>query len=206
MNAIQFIKDHGVEKAREVVEGAPDKTATHYVFRKIPRYYSVDFQSWYHDGEWWDSDCHTEQDLIDSYGLDFVVNLSELKKLFEKSDSFSAINSAINFFKEWGLDHSRKYVAVAEDDGDILQWEKNLKRLVKGVDLINSVGGLTIAKKITFQKRLRNEKATHFIQHPENQKLIQLFVRNQSKPEAAIKFDLLEQAIADYEAIGGEHV
>ena len=201
MNAIQFIKDHGVEKAREVVEGAPDKTATHYVFRKIPRYYSVDFQSWYHDGEWWDSDCHTEQDLIDSYGLDFVVNLSELKKLFEKSDSFSAINSAINFFKEWGLDHSRKYVAVAEDDGDILQWEKNLKRLVKGVDLINSVGGLTIAKKITFQKRLRNEKATHFIQHPENQKLIQLFVRNQSKPEAAIKFDLLEQAIADYEAI-----
>ena len=24
MNAIQFIKDHGVEKAREVVEGAPD--------------------------------------------------------------------------------------------------------------------------------------------------------------------------------------
>lgn len=201
MNAIQFIKDHGVDKAREVVEGAPDKTATHYVFRKIPRYYSVDFQSWYHDGEWWDSDCHTEQDLIDSYGLDFVVNLSELKKLFEKSDSFSAINSAINFFKEWGLDHSRKYVAVAEDDGDILQWEKNLKRLVKGVDLINSVGGLTIAKKITFQKRLRNEKATHFIQHPENQKLIQLFVRNQSKPEAAIKFDLLEQAIADYEAI-----
>ena len=34
MNAIQFIKEQGVEKAREVVEGAPDKTATHYVFRK----------------------------------------------------------------------------------------------------------------------------------------------------------------------------
>lgn len=29
MNAIQFIKDHGVEKAREVVEGAPE-TATHF--------------------------------------------------------------------------------------------------------------------------------------------------------------------------------
>ena len=28
MNAIQFIKEHGVEKAREVVEGAPDG-ATH---------------------------------------------------------------------------------------------------------------------------------------------------------------------------------
>ena len=60
MNAYQFIQKHGIEKAREVVEGAPDKTATHYVFRKIPRYYSVEFQSWYHDGEWWDSDCHTE--------------------------------------------------------------------------------------------------------------------------------------------------
>lgn len=29
MNAIQFIKDHGVEKARGVVEGAPE-TATHF--------------------------------------------------------------------------------------------------------------------------------------------------------------------------------
>lgn len=28
MNAIQFIKDHGVDKAREVVEGAPDGATT----------------------------------------------------------------------------------------------------------------------------------------------------------------------------------
>ncbi|HHB1665931.1 TPA: hypothetical protein ACVB54_001896 [Acinetobacter baumannii] len=27
-NAIQFIKDHGVDKAREVVEGAPDRATT----------------------------------------------------------------------------------------------------------------------------------------------------------------------------------
>ncbi|MEX5367779.1 hypothetical protein WCE00_12550 [Acinetobacter haemolyticus] len=189
MNAIQFIKDHGVEKAREVVEGAPDKTATHYVFRKILRYYSVEFQSWYHDGEWWDSDCHTEQDLIDSYGLDFVVNLSELKKLFEKSDSFSAINSAINFFKEWGLDHSRKYVAVAEDDGDILQWEKNLKRLVESVDLIGKY---------------------HSIDHAKNHYNNMREALNQYQYENKDIEDLsneLKQAIADCEAIyGGEHV
>lgn len=153
MNAINFIQDNGVDKAREVVEGAPDKTATHYVFRKIPRYYSVEFQSWYHDGEWWDSDCHTEEDLINSYGSDFVLSLSDLK------------------------------------------------RLVESMDLVNNCGGLAIANKITFQKRLRNEKATHFIQHPENKKLIQLFGRNQCKPKEAIKFDLFEQAIADYEAI-----
>ena len=28
MNAIQFIKEHGVEKAREVVSGAPDRATT----------------------------------------------------------------------------------------------------------------------------------------------------------------------------------
>ncbi|WP_267581537.1 hypothetical protein [Acinetobacter pittii] len=82
----------------------------------------------------------------------------------------------------------------------------DLKRLVESLDLVNNCGGLAIANKITFQKRLRNEKATHFIQHPENQKLIQLLGRNQRKPKEAIKFDLFEQAIRDYESIygGGE--
>ena len=28
MNAMQFIKEHGVEKAREVIEGAPDRATT----------------------------------------------------------------------------------------------------------------------------------------------------------------------------------
>ncbi|MGA4742227.1 hypothetical protein ACPC5Q_02510 [Acinetobacter junii] len=130
MNATDFMKEHGIERAREVVEGAPE----------LAEYYST----------------------IDGVYYRIEINAVNLKQL---------------------------------------------KRLVESVYLINSVGGLTIAKKITFQKRLRNEKATHFIQHPENQKLIQLFVRNQSKPEAAIKFDLFEQAIADYESVyGGEHV
>lgn len=96
MNAIQFIQQYGVYKAREVVEGAPDKTATHYVFRKISNYYSVEFQSWFHDGEWWDSDCHTEQDLIDSYGLDFVVSLSDLKRLVESVDLVKSYGGIIN--------------------------------------------------------------------------------------------------------------
>ncbi|WP_151800716.1 hypothetical protein [Acinetobacter junii] len=135
MNAIKFIQQHGVDKAREVVEGATE---------------------WAFGYDYIDDDYFNGADIQDGYSIDQCEG------------------------------------CVCVDD---------LKRLVKGVDLINSVGGLTIAKKITFQKRLRNEKATHFIQHPENQKLIQLFVRNQSKPEAAIKFDLFEQAIADYEAI-----
>lgn len=142
MNAIQFIQQHGVEKAREVVGGAPDKTATHYVFRKIPSYYSVEFQSWYHDGEWWDSDCHTEQDLIDSYGEDYVVNLSDLKNLIANTDS----QIAIKFIKEWGDDYSKKYIALSESEGNILPWELSLKRLVESVDLLKSNGGYEEAK------------------------------------------------------------
>lgn len=83
MNAHKFIALHGLESAKSVVTSAPDKTATHWEFRKIPNYYSVDFQMWFHDGEWHDSDCKTEEELIDSYGEDFVVNLSELKQVVE---------------------------------------------------------------------------------------------------------------------------
>ncbi|MFW1768217.1 hypothetical protein [Acinetobacter baumannii] len=91
MKPEQFIREFGEKKAREVVEGAPDKTATHWVFRKVPNYYSVDFQSWFHDDEWWDSDCHTEQDLIDSYGDDFVVSLSDLKRLVESVEIIETV-------------------------------------------------------------------------------------------------------------------
>ena len=44
MNAIQFINEHGVDKAREVVDGAPDKTATHYV-ADTDTYFSEEFHS-----------------------------------------------------------------------------------------------------------------------------------------------------------------
>lgn len=127
MNALKYIKDHGVDKAREVVEGAP---------------------------EW---------------------------------------AMSINFNN--GMYYSR----MEHKKGDTFLYD--IKRLIESVDLVNNCGGLAIANKITFQKRLRNEKATHFIQHPENQKLIQLLGRNQRKPKEAIKFDLFEQAISDYELI-----
>lgn len=104
MKPERFIREFGVKKAREVVEGAPDKTATHWVFRKVPNYYSVDFQSWFHDDEWWDSDCHTEQDLIDSYGEDFVVNLSDLKRLVESVDLVDSWGG-INDLKLYDLSH-----------------------------------------------------------------------------------------------------
>ena len=177
MNATDFIKQHGVDKAREVVEGAPDKTATHYVFRKIPSYYSVEFQSWHHDDEWWDSDCHTEQDLIDSYGDDYVVNLSDLKNLIANIDS----QIAIKFIKEWGDDYSKKYIALSESEGNILPWELSLKRLVESVGLVEQFGN-----DIVGAKRL--------LAFTKNCKTIEL-------SGSVITTERLKQAIADYELI-----
>lgn len=126
MNEIQFIKDHGIEKARAIVEDAP----------AWANYYSTV------DGEY------------------YLIELN-----------------AVNLSK--------------------------LKCLVESVNLVIKVGGLDVANKITFQKRIRNNKATHFIQHDENKKLIQLLCRNQQKPKLAIKFDLFEKAISDYISIYG---
>ena len=97
MKANDFVKEFGLVKAKDVLGGMPDKTATHYVFRKIPNYYSVDFQSWFYDVDWWDSDCNTEQELIDSYGNEFVVNLEELKTVveaWELVNSFGGLEAA----------------------------------------------------------------------------------------------------------------
>ena len=182
MNAIKFIQQNGVDKARQVVEGAPDKTATHYVFRKIPSYYSVEFQSWYYDGEWLDSDCYTEQDLIDSYGSDFVVNLSDLKNLIANIDS----QIAIKFIKEWGDDYSKKYIALSESEGNILPWELSLKRLVESVDLVNCNGGWNGTKNtITLFQSSLDLGLHHGV----------------DGVDAEVEIPRLKQAIADYEVI-----
>lgn len=127
MNAIQFIKEHGVEKAREVVEGAPDKTATHYVYRKIPNYYSVEFQSWYHDGEWRDSDCHTEQDLIDSYGSDFVLSLSDLKRLVESVERINSCGGLHGFKTYCNGDFSKEDLQAIADYKQIYRESNDLQ-------------------------------------------------------------------------------
>ncbi|EJB8498011.1 hypothetical protein [Acinetobacter baumannii] len=119
MKPEQFIREFGVDKAREVVEGAPDKTATHWVFRKIPNYYSVDFQSWFHDGEWWDSDCHTEQDLIDSYGEDFVVSLSDLKRLVESLERINKCGGLYGFKTYCNGDYSQEDLQAIRDHESI---------------------------------------------------------------------------------------
>lgn len=62
MNAIQFIKEHGVEKAREVVSGAPD----------LAEYYSTI------DGEYYRIELH-------------AVNLRHLKRLVESVELINGL-------------------------------------------------------------------------------------------------------------------
>ncbi|MDC5478921.1 hypothetical protein OHW97_01905 [Acinetobacter baumannii] len=50
------------------------------------------------------------------------------------------------FIREWGFEYSRKYVALAESEGDILPWELSLKRLVESLDIIKDLGGIKDAK------------------------------------------------------------
>lgn len=76
----------------------------------------------------------------------------------------------------------------------------DIKRLVESHELIEKLGGLDVCKKIMFQKRLRQPKATHVLQHHENKKLIQFFSTNQSKPNGSVMLDAIEQAIADVES------
>ena len=111
--------------------------------------------------------------------------------------------NAIQFIKENGVDKARKVVEGAPDlaeyystiDGEYYRIElhavnlRHLKRLVESVDFINKFGGIINAKHelILLQKHLNNTFGYVTIITSE-------------------KIENLEQAIADYESIGGEHV
>lgn len=119
-----------------------------------------------------------------------------------KNDARGVGMNAVEFVKKFGIEEAKKTLSKVKI-GEMSLFHKGLLFLVDSFELVKMVGGLEIAKKITFQKRLRNDKATHFIQHPENQKLIQLIRRNQKKPESSIEFERFEQAIRDVESVGG---
>lgn len=76
-----------IEQMQKIVDGAPDSTATHWVETKLGHYYSVGFQSYFRDGDWHDSDYHTEQELINDYGPDRVFNLADLRAELAKHDT-----------------------------------------------------------------------------------------------------------------------
>lgn len=105
---------------------------------------------------------------------------------------------ANEFFKAMGLKAVKQF--LENDNIRTKEMSDELKRLVESHELTEKVGGLDVCKKIMFQKRLRQPKATHVLQHHENKKLIQFFSTNQSKPNGSVMLDAIEQAIADVES------
>ena len=107
---------------------------------------------------------------------------------------------ANEFFKKHGWNDTKVMIESPFGLGEYEYLWDDLKRLVESHELTEKVGGLDVCKKIMFQKRLRQPKATHVLQHHENKKLIQFFSTNQSKPNGSVMLDAIEQAIADVES------
>ena len=91
MDAIQFIKEHGVDKAREVVEGAPDG-ATH-LSDDTSHYVNTDFKP---------LPTHIKEQLPE------LVDLSDLKRLVESVDFIN---------KFGGIDLAKAYDKQMSDHG-----------------------------------------------------------------------------------------
>lgn len=87
MNAIQFIKEHGVEKAREVVEGAPAfpvfgycTVTGSYIFKRAnaTAYYHNETNSW-----------------SEEYAIDLIL-LEDLERLVDSLDLVKSYGGIIN--------------------------------------------------------------------------------------------------------------
>ena len=98
MNAIQFIKENGVEKAREVVEGAPANARYFETYPLRVRYY------------------------ISDIGCNRAISISEIKRLVEGMDlvncngGWNGTKNTITLFQsslDLGLHHGVDGVEIA---------------------------------------------------------------------------------------------
>jgi len=99
MDATQFIKEYGVEKAREVVEGAPDRTASHYVV-DTDTYFSEKFHTYFDHSlnDWETADLHCVSDLEANYEI--VLDLFDLKRLVKSIDLVDRLKQAIADYEQ----------------------------------------------------------------------------------------------------------
>ncbi|WP_336948656.1 hypothetical protein [Acinetobacter junii] len=85
MNAIQFIQQHGVEKAREVVEGAPTRT-NHYCANNYWFWDGTTLKRTAGDGFFIHSIWGASEEWVSK-----AVKLSDLKRLVESVDQINAL-------------------------------------------------------------------------------------------------------------------
>lgn len=103
MEANKFIKKFGLGAAQCVLENMP-RTSTHYVFNKTGFYHALEHNSYFHEGEWFDSDYATVEEMEEDYRGN-VVCLVQLKKL-------TAAHELVE--SKWGLNTAKSLVQRAE--------------------------------------------------------------------------------------------
>ncbi|RZF53671.1 hypothetical protein EXE30_06765 [Acinetobacter halotolerans] len=89
MNAIQFIKEHGVDKAREVVEGAPEASTAFNSVSGSTIYYQLC------DNWWWYNPLKKEWEM--DYSKSMRINLSDLKRVVESVELIGNIKSGVSY-------------------------------------------------------------------------------------------------------------
>ncbi len=121
MNAIQFIQKHGVDKAREVVEGAPDKSVYYRDMDSVCSPNEVLYYAWLggallvkdEEKGWTKSIYHTGEEYI----LDQLEKLDDLKRLVESVDLVKSYGGIIN------AKHDVKYLD--------LDWDYDTQRVTR---------------------------------------------------------------------------
>lgn len=88
MNAIQFIKEHGIDKAREVVEGAPDG-ATHFTEALGGHYAKEGMLKMKPQWLWFNS---INKEWYYDFAAKDHIHLPDLKRLVERIDHFVDAN------------------------------------------------------------------------------------------------------------------
>lgn len=96
MNAIQFIKEHGVEKAREVFEGAPE-TATHFTEALGGHYAKEGMLKMKPQWLWFNS---INKEWCYDFAAEDHIHLPDLKRLVESVDLIE---------KHHSIDHAKNH-------------------------------------------------------------------------------------------------
>lgn len=142
MNAIKFIKDHGVEKAREVVEGAPDG-ATHFVRSTYLKligavWWNAWLPEWRHK-----DDCMVKKwkgesiDLMKTWGE--VYKLEDLKQAIADYEEIAAghridPNTGVTVITPSGINKVKGGITAFVDMGDDSHIENHVSPNCKKFD------------------------------------------------------------------------
>lgn len=92
---MNLIEKLGLEKCKQIVDGAPDRTASHYV-GDTDTYFSEEFHTYFCHTlkDWETSDFHCASDLEMNY--EAVIDLKDLRNTLDRIDTCTDIKNHIS--------------------------------------------------------------------------------------------------------------